>query len=76
MYGSIFCYLGESDTEFRFCEGSYLNRSGYLVSLVILYFCFVVKKFLFHDYKLSLLLHNIVCGFKMFGKYMLLIAKC
>ena len=46
------------------------------LSLVILCFCFVVKKFLFHDYKLSLLLYNIVCDFKMFGKYMVLIAKC
>ena len=36
----------------------------------------LLLKFLFHDYKLSLLLYNIVCGFKMFGKYMVLIAKC
>ena len=37
--------------------------------------CFAVKKFLFHDYKLSLLLDNIICGVKMFGKYIVLIAK-
>lgn len=56
--------------------GCLIQAQLFGLSLVILCFCFVVKKFLFYDYKLSLLLYNIVCGFKMFGKYMVLIAKC
>ena len=45
-------------------------------SLANLYFCFVVKKFFFHYYKLSLLPNNFVCGIKMFCKYRVLISKC
>lgn len=56
--------------------GCLIQAQLFGLSLVILCFLFLLlKKFLFHDYKLSLLLYNIVCGFKMFGKYMVLIAK-
>ncbi len=55
--------------------GCLIQAQLFGLSLVILYFCFAVKKFLFHDYKLSLLLDNIICGVKMFGKYIVLTAK-